>query len=103
MVLEEDGTPAVIGRDLLAGRQRLLDIRQLKRLYHAPVIAADQVIEREDHVENAVASHPIRQVVGADTVGLPNGEDVRAVLDLLPELVQEIQYARGIDRHGMDA
>ena len=59
--------------------------------------------ELEEHREDTVLADPLRQFLRADAIGLADREDVVTVEDLAAELVQEVEDARRVGRHLVDA
>ena len=59
--------------------------------------------ELEEHREDAVLADPLRQFLRADAVGLADREDVVTVEYVAAELVQEVEDARRVGRHLVDA
>ena len=59
--------------------------------------------ELEEHGEDAVLADPEGKLFGRDAVRLADGEDVVPVEDARAEFVQEVEDARRIRRHLMDA
>ena len=107
MVLEEDRIPALFGRRRLAGGQGVLELAELPWEALAPDLALWigelKVAELEEHREDAILADPLRQLLRADAVGLADREDIVAIEDVAAELVQEVEDARRVGRHLMDA
>lgn len=59
--------------------------------------------ELEEHREDAILADPLRQLLRADAVGLADREDIVTIEDVAAELVQEVEDARRVGRHLMDA
>ena len=107
VVLEEDRAPAVFSGGFLRGVQGGFQLRQLPWRGMAPGFAVFQgevhVAELKYHVENAVFTHPTGEVLRLYAVGLADGEDVPPCEDLVLEFMEEVEDARRVGRHGMNA
>ena len=107
VVLEVDGKPAFLGGGVLARREGALELRERPRTRLVPAFAAlvrnEYMAELEEHGEDAVLADPQRQFLGRDAVRLADGEDVVPVEDACAELVQEVEDARRVRRHLVDA